>query len=256
MLGIDLGSEGLNKMNIEYRMLEQSEIKNLRDIDRSEVIDEVYHFRNSQLVLEKEHYDMKGFKPGDLENIIEHQNTIIGNGGIVIGAFDGDVLVGVTSLEKRFRGKMKKYMKMDILFVSKNYRGKGIARTLVQMIGEQARAMGADALYISATPSKHTVEFYMSCGAKLVDELDPELFKMEPKDIHLELEIQISEGELLKRPFLIALIVGTLLEAFGGLMYTSGGEYVNPGLFLIVAGICGDLMGILLWFKAPRQIHL
>lgn len=179
-------------MTIEYRALLSSEVEKLKEIDRSEVIDEVYHFRNGRLVLGKEHYDMKGSKPGNLEKIIEHQKIIIESGGKALGAFDGDALVGVISLEKGFQGKMKKYLKMDILFVSKNYRGQGIARALVRRIGEIARAMGADALYISATPSKHTVEFYMGCGARLVDEVDPELFKMEPEDIHLELSLNID----------------------------------------------------------------
>jgi GNAT superfamily N-acetyltransferase len=81
-------------------------------------------------------------------------------------------------------------MKMDILFVSRPHRGRGIARRLVKIVGGLARERGADALYISATPSRHTVESYMGCGAKLVEELDPELFELEPEDIHLELALQ------------------------------------------------------------------
>jgi predicted N-acetyltransferase YhbS len=176
-------------MTIEYRTLEQSEIERFQDIDRSEVIDEVYHYRNGALALEKEHYDMAGFPPGERDKLMERQRELLRAGGVVFGAFDGPLLVGITSLENIFLGTRKKYLKMDILFVSKNYRGKGIARTLVRRIGEHAKTLGADALYISATPSKHTVEFYVSCGARLVDELDPELFKMEPKDIHLELAL-------------------------------------------------------------------
>jgi GNAT superfamily N-acetyltransferase len=176
-------------MIIEYRMLELSEIEKFRDIDRSEVIDEIYYHRNGALVLEKEHYDMKGFPPGKQDKLMERQREILRAGGVVLGAFDGPLLVGIASLENYFRGSKKKYLKVDILFVSKNYRGRGIARALVRRIGEQAKAIGADALYISATPSRRTVEFYMSCGARLIDELDPELFKMEPEDIHLEIPL-------------------------------------------------------------------
>ena len=41
-------------MRIEFRNMESPEIDKLRDIDRSEVIDEVYHFKSGKLALEKE----------------------------------------------------------------------------------------------------------------------------------------------------------------------------------------------------------
>ena len=173
--------------DIEYHLMAVNEAEKLRQIDRSEVVDDIYYFRSGKLVLEKEHYDMRGFPPGELDNIIERQKILIYDGGTLMGAFHGGELVAAASLENKFRGKQKKCMKMDILFVSRPYRGRGIARRLVGMIGDLARERGADALYISATPSKHTVEFYMGCGAKLVEELDAELYGMEPEDIHLEL---------------------------------------------------------------------
>ena len=52
--------------------------------------------------------------------------------------------------------------------------------------GPKARAKK---LYISATPSKHTVDFYMSLGCKSASEINPELFELEPEDIHLDLRI-------------------------------------------------------------------
>jgi GNAT superfamily N-acetyltransferase len=95
--------------------------------------------------------------------------------------------VGAAPLENRLRGKKQRPMKMDVLFVSRQYRGKCIARALVEMVSDLARERGAGALYISATPSHHTVEFYKSCGAMLAEELDTELFEMEPEDIHPEI---------------------------------------------------------------------
>jgi hypothetical protein len=44
-------------------------------------------------------------------------------------------------------------------------------------------------LYISATPSEHTIDFYLTLGCTLVDAPDPELFAREPEDIHLEYEL-------------------------------------------------------------------
>jgi len=51
------------------------------------------------------------------------------------------------------------------------------------------RALGANRLYISSSESKNTVEFYRSLGCELVSEVDWELFALEPKDIHMELDL-------------------------------------------------------------------
>jgi hypothetical protein len=39
-------------------------------------------------------------------------------------------------------------------------------------------------MYISATPSENTVNFYLRRGAVVTSEPDPELFEFEPEDIH------------------------------------------------------------------------
>jgi hypothetical protein len=41
-------------------------------------------------------------------------------------------------------------------------------------------------MYISATPSENTVNFYMRLGCEIASEPDPELLAREPEDIHLE----------------------------------------------------------------------
>ena len=40
-------------------------------------------------------------------------------------------------------------------------------------------------MYISATPSEHTINFYLRQGCVVASEVDPELFALEPEDIHL-----------------------------------------------------------------------
>ena len=54
------------------------------------------------------------------------------------------------------------------------------------MAARRARKLGAKKLYISATPSENTVNFYLHLGCVLAKEMDPELFELEPEDIHLE----------------------------------------------------------------------
>lgn len=176
---------------MEYREISLPGIDAIRGIDRSEKVDSIYRLLDGSLLKVAVNCDMKGFKPDELEAIIRRQKLILANGGWVFGAFDIDVLAGVASLENRFRGNVHRYCKMDILFVSREYRGQGIASALLGLCAVTAGGIGADRLYISATESRNTVDFYMHRGARLVEELDPELFRMEPEDIHLELPVPL-----------------------------------------------------------------
>jgi ribosomal protein S18 acetylase RimI-like enzyme len=69
--------------------------------------------------------------------------------------------------------------------VSRNYRRKGIASLLTEEVARLARAGDARRLYVSATPSGPTVEFYRSHGFQPTDEPHEELFALEPDDIHM-----------------------------------------------------------------------
>lgn len=174
---------------INYKVIDKPEIELIRLIDRSEEIHEIYYYRNGKLELEKEFYSMKGFPIKELDIIIDRQLKIFNSGGQIIGAFDGEKMVGVASVENKRRGNLVNYYKMDILFVSKDYRKMNIGTRLVEECKTAAKSFGAGKLYISATPSKNTVDFYIKRGALLVEELNSELFKLEPEDIHLELKL-------------------------------------------------------------------
>ncbi|XDD49557.1 GNAT family N-acetyltransferase [Leptospira sp. WS92.C1] len=115
--------------------------------------------------------------------------SLLQNQGVLIGAFQKGTLVGITSVENQPRGKVGNYRKMDILFVSKQYRNQGIGANLLNLAKEKAKLFGGTKLYISAIPSKSTVDFYLREGATLVSEIDKELYQLEPDDIHLEVQI-------------------------------------------------------------------
>lgn len=174
---------------MDYRTLGEHEAELLRQIDRSELVEEVYSLRDGQLSLRPERWDMKGFPPGELDALVVRQHHIAADGGVLLGAFEGGQIVGFASVERKLRGRARDRVKMDVLFVSAPFRGRGVARELVSRAMEVARGMGGGFLYVSATPSRHTVDFYLCCGARLVEELDPELFRMEPEDIHLEIPL-------------------------------------------------------------------
>jgi hypothetical protein len=57
---------------------------------------------------------------------------------------------------------------------------------------EEARRRGAGHMYISATPSEHTVTFYLGLGCCVSASPVPELLELEPDDIHLLFDLKPS----------------------------------------------------------------
>jgi predicted N-acetyltransferase YhbS len=110
---------------------------------------------------------------------------LLDGGGVAFGAWDGGSLAGFGSLDTRGVGGRSNVLELDMLYVSKDYRGRGIGRGLTALLMEEARSRGASALYVSATPSRKTVDAYLAMGAEPLKAADPELFRREPEDVHL-----------------------------------------------------------------------
>jgi GNAT superfamily N-acetyltransferase len=176
-------------LDIEYRTIGPPEVNRLSEIDRSEVIDAIYYIREGRLVLEEEHWDLKGWPEGHDEELRLETLALLTRGGTAWGAFDGSQLVGISSLDSHFIGGDGATLNMALLHVSNVYRGRGIGTTLLEMARDRARDLGARRLYISAMPTERAVSFYMNRGSKLAEEVDPVLFKREPEDIHMVLEL-------------------------------------------------------------------
>ncbi len=174
---------------VEGRELTRSEILGLWSLDRAEVIDNIYYYENGALVLKPEHYDMQGFPPGEPEMFTPHLLACYERGGWFYGLFDGEQLVGEAVLDRKFIGPRGDLLQLKALFVSRAYRGQGLGRRLFQLAAGKARGLGARGLYVSATPSEHTVHFYMGLGCTPIACPDPELFALEPEDIHFECPI-------------------------------------------------------------------
>lgn len=171
------------------RELKKEEIELLREIDRREVIEEVYYLRDGKLETEKEFYDVSEFPCIEFEDYIVRLKKDYDSGGVVVGAFKEDKIAGMIAIQNRLRGTQKDTILMDILYVSREYRKYGVGKMLVNYIKKKSKSMGAKRLYVSATPSKNTVDFYLGQGCVLAEDVDAELFEKEPLDIHLHLEL-------------------------------------------------------------------
>lgn len=107
-------------------------------------------------------------------------------GGKAFGCFDDSLLVGYATLNRPMFGTTANYVLLDQLFVSKDYRNKGIGKNLFAMCAKQGRAWGADKLYICAGSSENTVAFYNSIPCAPAKEVNQALFEDDPNDIQLE----------------------------------------------------------------------
>ncbi len=171
------------------RELERHEIEQIWTIDRRELIDNIYYLQNDSLVLKPEHYDVRGWPPGEAEQYLPILVDCFDRGGTFYGAFDGATLNGVVVLENKFIGQNKDQLQLKFLHVSHVYRNQGLGKTLFEKAVAKARELNAKRLYISATPSENTINFYLRLGCRVTQELNPELFELEPEDIHLEYHI-------------------------------------------------------------------
>lgn len=176
-------------ITIRYRDLQRHEAKLLGSIDRSERIDAIYRATDGILELEEMRQEVTSWDGGQLTAYIARLETVIDAGGHAFAAWDEQRLVGIGSLDTSGVGGKKTVLTLDMLYVSADYRGRGIGRRLTEMVASQARTLGATGLYISATPTRRTVDAYLRMGANVLRSPDPEMLAREPDDIHLVLRL-------------------------------------------------------------------
>ncbi len=104
----------------------------------------------------------------------------------MLGAFRSEQLVGVVLVRPELREGLAQ---LAFLHVSRALRRLGIARRLMEQACAVAREAGARRMYVSATPSLSTVDFYLAHGCRLAEKVDPELFALEPEDVHLIMDL-------------------------------------------------------------------
>lgn len=179
---------------MQSRQLARAEIRDLWTIDRSESIDAMYRLENGALVLHREHHDVEGWPPGEPEKYTPMLEACFDRGGWFQGLFDEGRLIGVAVLDNRFIGQPRDQLQLSFLHVSRSYRDMGWGRRLFESACAEAKRRGARRMYVSATPSEHTVRFYLSMGCAVSLEPDAELLALEPDDIHFECVVRAETG--------------------------------------------------------------
>ncbi len=170
---------------MEMRLLTRDEVELIWTIDRSEVHHHTYEVHGGQLVRTPNYFEVPGWRSDAAEKETPLLLDCFDRGGTFLGVFDAEALIGIGVLEAARVGRAEDQMQLAYLYVSRAYRGRGVGMQLFEAASSFAREAGAHALYVSATPTENTVDFYLHRGCVLAPEPDPRLLAAEPDDIHL-----------------------------------------------------------------------
>jgi GNAT superfamily N-acetyltransferase len=174
---------------IAYRRLVTADLQRLGEIDRTERIDALYVQRGSQLE-ERVGGDWSAppwLTEGEGEHSVARQiaecKRYLDAGAMALGAFADGRLVGIGVVTPHIRPGIAQ---LAFLHVSNGYRSCGIGAQLGDELERFAREEGDTTMVVSATPSLNTVRFYRRRGFEPMSEPLPELYELEPEDVHLQ----------------------------------------------------------------------
>jgi len=173
---------------VTYRQVRSHELSRVGEIDRSERIDMIYVQRGVELDAVAGDFSARSWLPeGEGEHSVAHAveecERWLAAGGIAIGAFADGRLVGIGIVVPHVRDRVAQ---LAFLHVSDGYRGRGIGGRLSARLERLGRDRGDAVMVVSATPSANTVRFYRGRGFEPTANPLPELYELEPDDVHLE----------------------------------------------------------------------
>jgi GNAT superfamily N-acetyltransferase len=170
---------------ISYRHLNAVELPRVAEIDRTERIDTIHIQRGTELETMTGEFSASSWRNGDgthsVGEQIEECEHYLAAGGTALGAFAGTRLVGIGVVVPHFRAGVAQ---LAYLHVSQGFRRQGIGMHLTEALERIAREAGDTEMVVSATPSANTVAFYRGRGFRPAPPL-PELFELEPEDVHM-----------------------------------------------------------------------
>ena len=162
------------------------EIKHIHEItlDYSESVKENYKLCNNELLLFEYACEIPNLEGSAREQRKSNLSEILQNDGVILNDICCNRIVGIASLKNKLyrKGRMQLYS----LHIDREFRGKGIGKSLFEGIEAIAKEKCAKGLYISASPKKNTIDFYLKQGAIITKDIEEELYREEPEDIHLE----------------------------------------------------------------------
>ena len=170
---------------VSLRRLAPAEFDLVWTVDRSETATHAYRLVDGELVVVPRPFTLTGWPAGMREHDAPGLAACAARGGVGLGAFAGETLVGTAVVDTRPLGPTGAWRQLAWCYVSAAWRGQGVGGRLLEAARAAGRELGGEKLYISAIPTVATVDFYRGQGAVLAEPPDPALLAAEPEDIHL-----------------------------------------------------------------------
>jgi GNAT superfamily N-acetyltransferase len=168
--------------------MDARELERIGDMDRSERITQSYVFADDGLrLVDVDIHAPRWGEPGEasVQHLVDEWRPLA-EAGTLLGAFEGDDLAGFAIYRPDLEPGMAQ---LAVLHVSRPFRGTGVGSRLTEEVVRLARADGASRLYVSSTPTRATVDFYMRRGFVPTSTPNAALFELEPEDIHMEMNL-------------------------------------------------------------------
>lgn len=176
-------------MELVYRKLSLEECECIKEIDPSQYIGKAWREIEGNRQLVEINYQDEDW-PNGYEYHISHLRETILNGGSAIGAFNLDnKLLGFATVNPQVFGEKYKYVLLDQLLITIDYRNKGIGKKLFMLSTDEARKWDVDKIYICAGSAEETIAFYFKLGCKEVEEINQELYEIDRRDYQLEFSL-------------------------------------------------------------------
>jgi len=157
--------------------------KSLLNFNRFQVVTNIYKSVDGKLCLVPSSFTEDWTE----ERKIEKANEILSGKWITYLAFSGESVVGEIMIIPKTN---KNRLIIDSFHVSADYRRCGIGRMLFQKAVEEAKNVGASALYMSCCSAEETIKFYTAMGAKISENPIKSFSENQPCDIQMEYKLK------------------------------------------------------------------
>ena len=173
---------------MKFRVMTPDEVTRIGEVNRAETVTAIYEPQPDAsgfgLVAVRTEPDppteMPQWSEEGVQIRAEEWGKHLKRGGHLFGAFEGDRLAGFVVLgAKRADGSIE----LVALFVDRDQRRKGIATRLMDQAEEQAKAQGAETMFLYANPTVSAVDFYRSAGFQIAGLISKTVVRSLPGDV-------------------------------------------------------------------------